>query len=482
MDAKAATSEDVVTMEKIVALCKRRGFIFPSSEIYGGVGSTYDFGHYGVLLKGNVKGEWWRAMLRERDDIVALDSAILQHPRVWEASGHLAGFTDPLVDCKTCGQRYRADHLGDLQCGRKPSKHPGETDDCDLTEARDFNLMFETTIGPVKESGATAYLRPETAQGIFINFKNVLQFSRKKPPFGIAQIGKSFRNEITPGNFIFRTREFEQMEMEFFVPPAEAQKWFEHWLKERMRWYEELGIRPDHLHLRAHDPDELSHYSSGTSDVEYLFPATSSAGGGGDSAGGARWSELEGIANRGDFDLTQHAEYSGEKLEYFDPTSGERYVPHVIEPAAGADRATLAFLVDAYDEEGVPGAADGDGAATETRTVLRLHPRIAPVKVAVMPLVKKDGQPELAREVYERLRGRMQSEYDEGGSIGKRYRRQDEIGTPWGVTIDHQSVEDGTVTLRDRDSLAQGRLKIEELAPELERRLAAPWRTPKLNR
>ena len=260
--------EDLVTMEKIVSLCKRRGFIFPSSEIYGGVGSTYDFGHYGVLLKGNVKAEWWRAMLQERDDIVAIDSAILQHPRVWEASGHLAGFTDPLVDCRTCGQRFRADHLGDLPCGRKPSKHPGESDECSLTEARDFNLMFETTIGPVKESGSTAYLRPETAQGIFINFKNVLQFSRKKPPFGIAQVGKSFRNEITPGNFIFRTREFEQMEMEFFVPPPEAERWFEHWLAERERWYLELGLRPDHLRLREHDHDELSHYSSATSDVE----------------------------------------------------------------------------------------------------------------------------------------------------------------------------------------------------------------------
>jgi glycyl-tRNA synthetase len=457
MTDQAPPSQDVVTMEKIVALCKRRGFIFPSSEIYGGVGSTYDFGHYGVLLKGNVKNEWWRAMLQEREDIVALDSAILQHPRVWEASGHLAGFTDPLVDCKTCGQRFRADHLSELPCGRKPSKHPGETDECDLTEARDFNLMFETTIGPVKESGSTAYLRPETAQGIFINFKNVLQFSRKKPPFGIAQIGKSFRNEITPGNFIFRTREFEQMEMEFFVPPPEAQKWFEHWLEQRMRWYVELGIRPDHLHLRAHDQNELSHYSSGTSDVEYLFPIG--------------WSELEGIANRGNFDLKQHAEFSGEKLEYFDPETKERYVPHVIEPAAGADRATLAFLVDAYDEEEV---------GEELRTVLRLHPRLAPVKVAVMPLVKKDGQPELAREIYEDLRRRMQTEYDEGGSIGKRYRRQDEIGTPWGVTIDHQSLEDATVTLRDRDSLAQDRLKIDELGLELEKRLAAPWHSPKL--
>jgi glycyl-tRNA synthetase len=444
-------------MEKIVALCKRRGFVFPSSEIYGGVGSTYDYGHYGVLLKNNVKNAWWRAMLQEREDIVAIDSAILQHPRVWEASGHLAGFTDPLVDCRTCGQRFRADHLSELACGRKPSKHPGETEECDLTDARDFNLMFETTIGPVKESGAAAYLRPETAQGIFINFKNVLQFSRKSPPFGIAQVGKSFRNEITPGNFIFRTREFEQMEMEFFVPPAEAQQWFEHWLAERERWYLELGLRPDHLRLRAHEQDELSHYSSGTSDVEYLFPIG--------------WSELEGIANRGDFDLTQHAAFSGQKLEYFDQATGERYVPHVIEPAAGADRATLAFLVDAYDEETVE---------DENRTVLRLHPRLAPVKAAVLPLVRKDGQPELARAVYEAVRKLVQAELDEGGSIGKRYRRQDEIGTPFCLTVDHQSIEDGTVTLRDRDSLAQERLPIDGIAQEIKRRVEVPWSTPKL--
>jgi glycyl-tRNA synthetase len=444
-------------MDKIVALSKRRGFIFPSSEIYGGLGSTYDYGHYGVLLKTNVKNEWWRSMLQERDDIVALDSAILQHPRVWEASGHLAGFTDPLVDCRTCGQRFRADHLDEVPCGRKPSKHPGGTPECDLTPARDFNLMFETTVGPVKESGSIAYLRPETAQGIFINFKNVLQFSRKKPPFGIAQIGKSFRNEITPGNFIFRTREFEQMEMEYFVPPAEAEKWFAHWLAERERWYTELGIRADHLRLREHAQDELSHYSSATSDVEYLFPIG--------------WSELEGIANRGAFDLTQHTEYSGEKLEYFDQATGERYVPHVIEPAAGADRATLAFLVDAYDEEEVDG---------EQRTVLKLHPRLAPVKVAVLPLVRKDGQPELAREVYAALRVRIQAEYDEGGSIGRRYRRQDEIGTPYCVTIDHQSLEDRTVTVRDRDSLAQERVAIDELPALLSERLAAPWQSPKL--
>jgi glycyl-tRNA synthetase len=445
------------TLDEIVALCKRRGFIFPSSEIYGGVGSTYDYGHYGVLLKNNVKAEWWRAMLQERDDIVAIDSAIIQHPRVWEASGHLEGFTDPLVDCRTCKLRFRADKLEDAECGRKPSKHPGETDDCDLTEARQFNLMFQTHVGPVADSASVAYLRPETAQGIFINFKNVLQFARRKPPFGIAQVGKSFRNEITPGNFIFRTREFEQMEMEFFVPAADAGRWHEHWMEERMRWYTELGIRPDRLKLREHGPDELSHYSSATSDVEYLFPMG--------------WDELEGIANRGDFDLTQHAKHSGEKLEYFDSGTGERYVPHVIEPAAGVDRAMLAFMIDAYDVEEVEG---------RKRTVLRLHPRLAPVKVAVLPLISREGMPERAREIFEVLRRRMQAEYDEGGSIGRRYRRQDEIGTPWGVTVDGQTLDDGTVTLRDRDTLEQVRVAADELPELLSARLVEPWTTPKL--
>jgi glycyl-tRNA synthetase len=449
-------AEDVVTMDKIVALCKRRGFIFPSSEIYGGLGSTYDYGHYGVLLKTNVKNAWWQAML-SRDDIVAIDSAILQHPKVWEASGHVGGFSDPMVDCRICKGRFRADHIAELACPQKPSKAPGEGPECDLTEAREFNLMFETTVGPVKDSGSIAYLRPETAQGIFINFKNVLQFARKKPPFGIAQVGKSFRNEITPGNFIFRTREFEQMEMEFFVPPAEAEQWYRYWIEEREAWYTGLGIRPDHLMVRPHESDELSHYSTGTSDVEYLFPIG--------------WSELEGIANRGCFDLTQHAEHSGEKLEYFDQGTGERYVPHVIEPAAGADRATLAFLVDAYDEEEVGG---------EQRTVLKLHPRLAPVKVAVLPLVRKDGQPELAREVLAGVAPVMQAEYDEGGSIGKRYRRQDEIGTPWCVTIDHESLADRTVTVRDRDSLEQERVAIDELPGLLASRLAQPWTSPKL--
>jgi len=453
-------SHDAVTMEKIVSLCKRRGFVFPSSEIYGGLGSTYDYGHYGVLLKTNVRNEWWRAMLQERDDIVALDSAILQHPRVWEASGHLEGFTDPLVDCRACKQRFRADHVDpDEICPAKANLPKTEDRRHDFTEAREFNLMFKTFVGPVEETASVAYLRPETAQGIFINFKNVLQFSRRKPPFGIAQTGKSFRNEITPGNFIFRTREFEQMEMEFFVPPDEAPMWYEHWKQERFAWYEDLGIRSDHLRLREHEADELSHYSSGTADIEYLFPIG--------------WSELEGIANRGDYDLTRHSEFSGEKLEYFDQATSARYIPHVIEPAAGADRAMLAFMVDAYDEEEVEG---------EKRTVLRLHPRLAPVKVAVLPLVRKDGQPELAREVRDLLRGHMQTEYDEGGSIGRRYRRQDEIGTPWCVTIDHESLEDRTVTVRDRDTLAQERVAIDELPGVLAAKLATPWRTPKLER
>jgi glycyl-tRNA synthetase len=448
---------DAVTMDKIVSLCKRRGLIFPASEIYGGIGNTYDYGHYGVLLKTNVKDQWWKAMVQERDDIVALDSAIIQHPRTWEASGHLAGFSDPMVDCRTCKGRFRADKLEDAQCVKKPSKRPGEGPDCDLTEAREFNLMFQTTIGPVQDSGNVAYLRPETAQGIFLNFKNVLQFARKKPPFGIAQVGKSFRNEITPGNFIFRTREFEQMEMEFFVPPEEAPRWYEFWCQSRYEWYVSLGIRPDHLRLRPHEADELSHYSSGTSDVEYLFPIG--------------WQELEGIANRGDFDLQAHAATSGEKLLFKDANEGVEYVPHVIEPAAGADRALLAFLCDAYDEEEVEG---------EQRTVLKLHPQLAPVKVAVFPLLRKDGHPEAAREVYDLLRPRFQAEYDEGGNIGRRYRRQDEIGTPWCVTIDHQSLEDRTVTLRDRDSLGQERIPIDELVENIQRRLNAPWTSPKL--
>ncbi len=448
---------DNLTMDKIVSLCRRRGFVFPSSEIYGGLGSSYDYGHYGVLLKENVKARWLEAMVREREDIVALDSAIILHPQVWQASGHASGFTDPLVDCRFCKKRFRADQLDDAQCGQKPSKHPGETSDCDLTEPRQFNLMFETRVGPVEESGQKVYLRPETAQGIFINFKNVAQLARRKPPFGIAQVGKSFRNEITPGNFIFRTLEFEQMEMEYFVPPDEADTWYRYWIDERRDWYVRLGIRESHLRVRAHGADELSHYSRGTSDIEYLYPIG--------------WSELEGIANRGDFDLSAHAQSSGTKLEWVDSASGERYTPYVIEPAAGLNRSMLAFLCDAYDEEVV---------GERERTVLRLHPRIAPVKAAVLPLIPRDGAiSEKARALFEQLRRVLAVEYDDGGQIGRRYRRQDEIGTPWALTVDEQTLEDDTVTIRDRDSLAQDRVPLGGVREALLDRLEQPWRSPR---
>src|SRR5919199_2544391 len=457
-----AMATDTVTMDKIVSLCRRRGFVFPSSEIYGGLGSAYDYGHYGVLAKNNVKARWLEAMVQERDDIVAIDSAIILNPRVWEASGHVQGFSDPLVDCRTCKLRFRADHVADpeheeVHCGRKPSKRPGETPECDLTEPRAFNLMLSTRLGAVEETGSQAYLRPETAQGIFVNFKNVLQIARRKPPFGIAQVGKSFRNEITPGNFLFRTREFEQMEMEYFVPPAEAERWFEYWIDERYRWYTRYGLRESHLRVRPHEPDELSHYSSATSDIEYLFPIG--------------WSELEGVANRGDFDLSQHAKHSGERLEFVDSASGERYVPHVIEPVGGADRALLAFVVDAYDEEEVAG---------RERTVLRLHPAIAPVKAAVLPLIgRHEEMVSTARSLDEELRRRHAVEYDDSGAIGRRYRRQDEIGTPWAFTIDEQTLSDDTVTVRDRDSLAQERIGIGGVAVWLGDALAQAWKSPK---
>jgi glycyl-tRNA synthetase len=455
-------SAAAVTMDKIVSLSKRRGFVFPSSEIYGGLGSSYDYGHYGVLLKDNVKARWLEAMVRERDDIVALDSSIILHPKVWEASGHVSGFSDPLVDCRTCKQRFRADHMTDpeheeIRCGKRPSKRPGETPDCDLTEARQFNLMFRTRVGAVEETGVDVYLRPETAQGIFINFKNVAQIARRKPPFGIAQVGKSFRNEITPGNFIFRTLEFEQMEMEYFVPPAEADEWYRYWVDERFNWHLRYGVRPSHLRVRPHDADELSHYSSATSDIEYLYPMG--------------WSELEGVANRGDFDLTQHTEAAGTKLEWVDAGSGERFVPHVIEPALGVNRSMLTFMIDAYDEEVV---------GERERTVLRLHPQLAPVKAAILPLIGKDsGMVEKARGLYEELRRHYTVEYDDNGAIGRRYRRQDEIGTPWGLTIDEQTLEDDSVTVRDRDSLKQERLPIGGVRAKLSELLAADWRSPK---
>jgi glycyl-tRNA synthetase len=429
--------EGDATIEKIASLCRRRGFVFPSSDIYGGLGSSFDFGHYGVLLNDNVKGEWRRSLIQERDDVVALDSAIILNPQVWVASGHVEGFSDPLVDCRTCKLRFRADQLEQAACGKRPSRHPGGYSECDLTEPRAFNMMFETHIGAVRDEASVAYLRPETAQGIFVNFKNITSSLRVKPPFGVAQIGKSFRNEITPGNFIFRMREFEQMEMEFFVPPADAPEWHRYWIDQRHSWHVGLGLRPSHLRVRAHAAEELSHYSSATSDIEYLYPIG--------------WQELEGVANRGDYDLRQHSEASGTKLEWIGHE--ERYVPYVIEPAISVVRATLAFLCDGYDEEVV---------ADRPRTVLRLHPRLAPVKVAVLPLIGRDGaMTEKARPLYEELRKAISAEYDDAAAIGKRYRRQDEIGTPWALTIDEQTLADGTVTLRDRDTLAQERIAIE---------------------
>jgi glycyl-tRNA synthetase len=447
---------DEVTMDKIVSLCRRRGFVFPSSEIYGGLGSTYDYGHYGVLLKNNIRDAWFDAMVLQRDDIVALDSAIILHPRVWEASGHVESFTDPLVDCRTCKLRFRADKLEDAHCGRKPSKRPGETDECDLTDARRFNLMFETNVGPVRDDASRAFLRPETAQGIFINFKNVSQLARRRPPFGIAQTGKSFRNEITPGNFLFRVREFEQMEMEYFVPPADAESWYRYWIDQRLSWYRRYGLRESRLRVREHGPEERSHYSQGTSDIEYLYPIG--------------WSELEGVANRGDYDLTRHSEFSTTTLEYVGP-DGERYVPYVIEPAVSIERIFVALLVDAYDEEVV---------GERQRTVLRLHPEMAPVTAAVLPLIaKSEGMTTAARALYDELRLRRRVEYDDSGAIGRRYRRQDEIGTPFAFTIDEQTLEDQTVTVRDRDSLAQERLPIAGVRAWLDDALERPWTTPK---
>ena len=436
-------SSDSELFDKVVNLCKRRSFVFPSAEIYGGFRSTYDYGPLGVLMLRNVKDAWWRSMVQLRSDVVGLDAAILSPPQVWEASGHLENFSDPLVDCTECKTRHREDQLEDLNtcpsCGKSGT----------FTEARAFNLMFKTQAGPVEGAGADVYLRPETAQGMFINFKNILETSRKKPPFGIAQVGKSFRNEITPGNFVFRTREFEQMELEFFVPPDEAHEWYEYWMKERFQWYLDLGIPEEQLRMRAHDDDELSHYSSGTSDVEFLFPWG--------------WGELEGVANRGDYDLLQHAEHSGQKLEYFDQGTGERYVPHCIEPAAGATRSMMAFLMAAYDEEQVN---------DETRTVLRLHPRLAPYKIAVLPLSKKDTLLPKAEEVLARLQPHFMCDYDITQAIGKRYRRQDEIGTPYCVTIDFDSLEDDAVTVRERDSMEQERVATDELVSYLTEQLA----------
>ncbi len=428
-------------LDQVVNLCKRRGFVYPSGEIYGGFRSSYDYGPLGSLMLRNVKEAWVRTIVQQRDDVVLIDAAILGAPQVFEASGHLSNFSDPLVDCTVCKRRFRQDQIEDRDC---PQSKKG----CEFTDARAFNLMFKTHAGPVEGEGATVYLRPETAQGMFVNFANVLQTSRKKPPFGIAQVGKSFRNEITPGNFIFRTREFEQMELEFFVPPSESAQWYDYWCKSRLQWYIDYGIPAEMLRIREHAKDELSHYSAGTSDIEFLFPWG--------------WGELEGIAQRTDYDLKQHAEHSRQKLEYFDQATNERYVPYVVEPAAGANRTMAAFLLAAYDEDVVN---------DEPRTVLRLHPRLAPFQIAVLPLSKKDTLMPLAKQIHSMLGARYMCDFDETQAIGRRYRRQDEIGTPFCVTVDFDSLEDNSVTIRERDSTAQNRVKIDSLLSELSHRL-----------
>jgi glycyl-tRNA synthetase len=448
-------------MDNIVNLCKRRGIIFPSSEIYGGIGSTWDYGPIGVHLKNNVKAAWWKSVVQERNDVVGLDAAILMHPDTWKASGHIASFSDPMVDCKRCKRRFRADHLVESMKKEEDAveRTPEEMSNMEralesvmcpecggeLTSIRQFNLMFKTYMGPVEESAAIVYLRPETAQGIFVNFKNVQTSTRKKLPFGIAQIGKSFRNEITPGNFIFRTREFEQMEIEYFTRPEEAEEWHKKWLQDRYNWYISLGINPERLRLRPHGEDELAHYACACSDIEYEFPIG--------------WSELEGVANRTDYDLKQHMEVSGKDLSYFDETTGERLVPYVVEPSGGVDRALLAFLSDAYEE--ISGGRGEAGA--ESEVVLRLHPRLAPIKTALLPLAKKGGLPEIAKDLQNQLRKCFMTDYDERGSIGRRYRRQDEIGTPWCITVDFQSVEDQAVTIRDRDTMEQARVSLDKV-------------------
>jgi glycyl-tRNA synthetase len=484
-------------MDKLVSLCKRRGFLFQSSEIYGGLNGFWDYGPLGVELKRNIKEAWWQDMVRGHDELVTppgapgafemtgLDCTIIMHPQVWKCSGHYDLFVDKMVDCKECQGRWRIDHLSSSECPRKPSKHPGETDKCKLTEPRDFNLMFPTTVGALSGEEGRAFLRPETAQGIFVNFKNVLDSTRVKVPFGIAQMGKSFRNEITPRNFTFRSREFEQMEIEFFCHPTESRKWYEYWRDRRMKWYTSLGLASDRLRLREHDKDELSHYSVGTADIEYAFPFLAEN----------EFGELEGIAHRGDFDLRSHMEGklvknvegclelemvedeggkkrpkykgSGRDLTYRDEATGERYTPHVIEPSAGADRATLAFLCEAYHEDQAP---DEKG-EMQTRVVMRFHPRIAPIKAAVFPLVKKDGMPEIAQEIYRRLKTKFSAFYDEKGAVGRRYRRQDEAGTPYCITVDGQTLQDQTVTIRDRDTLQQWRVKVDEVVEEISRRV-----------
>jgi len=455
-------------MEKVVSLCKRRGFIFPGSEVYGGLANTWDYGPYGVALKNNVKNYWWHTFVTGRRDMVGLDSAILLNPRVWEASGHLQSFTDPLMDCKKCKERVRGDKLIEEKLGveaaaGKSLKEIGEIikknkivcPKCgsgDFTEARSFNLMFKTHQGVIENATDLIYLRPETAQGIFINFKNVVQTSRKRIPFGIAQIGKSFRNEITPGNFTYRTREFEQMEIEYFMEPGDkkmVKKTFDEWKKEVFDWFLGLGIKKENLRFREHDQKELSHYSSMTVDVEYKFPFG--------------WGELMGLADRGQFDLTQHETFSKENLKYLDPMTNKQYLPHVIEPSFGVERTILTVLLDAYDEDKIN---------NEDRVVMRFSPKIAPVTVAILPLMKKPELTKVADKIYKDLRKKFKVEYDDSGAIGKRYRRQDEIGTPFAITVDYDTLEDKSVTLRDRDSTKQKRVKIEELEEKIEKMMS----------
>jgi len=441
-------------MDRLVSLCKRRGFIFQSSEIYGGTGSVWDYGPLGVELKKNIKDRWWHAMVRARDDIEGLDAAILMHPRVWEASGHVAGFVDPLVDCRNCKKRFRAD---DPRIKGEPGAPDAQCPSCGmkgtLSAPRQFNLMFKTFMGPVEDTASIVYLRPETAQGIYVNFVNVQQSTRQKIPFGIAQIGKAFRNEITPGNFIFRTREFEQMEMQFFVEPGTDMTWFEYWKEQRMQWHLSLGLDRTRLQFHQHTAEELAHYARAAFDVQFDFGGT------------LGFQEIEGVHNRGDFDLTRHAEYSGKKLEYVDQPNNRRYTPYVVETSVGADRTTLAVLVNGYREESVPGESEG-------RTVLAIHPSLSPVKAGIFPLVKKDGMPEMASRIAADLRPRFPVFYDEAGAIGRRYRRQDEVGTPFCITVDGQSTSDHTVTIRDRDTLAQDRVSADQLRSVLEERLA----------
>ncbi|MFA6304985.1 MAG: glycine--tRNA ligase [Patescibacteria group bacterium] len=448
-------------MDKLVSLAKRRGFVFQSSELYGGINSIYDFGPLGVELKNNIKREWWKAMVQCRDNVEGLDSGILMHPKIWEASGHLAGFTDPLVDCKACKKRFRADHLLESK-GLKPDFRPVSfaqegiaCPECDgeLTSVRDFNLMFKTQMGAVEGQTAEIYLRPETAQGIYVNFLNVLNSSRQKVPFGIAQIGKAFRNEITPGNFIFRMREFEQMEMQFFVKPEDATKWFEYWQQQRMNWYLDLGVNKDKLKFRQHRSDELAHYAKAAVDVEYDFPFDQR--------------EMEGIHNRGEWDLSRHQQFSGKDLHYQDLLTKEKFIPYVIETSGGVDRATLMFLLNAYTE--VETRSGDEEAKHETEVVLKLDKRLAPIKVAILPLSKKLSEP--AMEIYKDLRQNYRCDFDDSGSVGKRYRRQDEIGTPYCITFDFDSVEDHKVTVRDRDTMAQERIAIAELKDYLREKL-----------